>query len=380
MGYEFGIGPKVIFGEGSVAQLPDWIQRLGGHKALLVTDPALRAAGVTQAVLEKLPGAAVFDQVAAEPTPDVIEGATRALRDEGADIVVALGGGSPIDTAKLAAMLAGLGGELFDYVNDWSLVNRPCLPLVTIPTTVGSGSEMTRGAVFKHPASRHKLVIVSDFLAPRLAILDPALVATLPAQVVVATGSDALTQAIEGILSTAASPFTDALHIQAIGMIAKHFASAVADRGNTEAMGEMQQAAAMVGAGLASSGVGAVHALANTLGGHYRVPHGVACAVMLVPVLHMNAAAAESRFRLVAKGYGITNDGLSDHEAAQHAVAETERLLHAVGVDAWRLRDFGVPESDIGTLAAEAAVHSDMATNPYQPSVPELAELLRGRW
>jgi alcohol dehydrogenase class IV len=273
-------------------------------------------------------------------------------------------------------MLATNGGGLLDYADDWSRVAQPGIPLIVVPTTVGSGSEMTRGAVFKDPERHSKLVIVHDLLAARAAVLDPRLLDTLPSSVTAATGCDALTQAIEGVLSSAASAWTDALHLHAIRMIRASLARAVADSADTEAMGTMQQAAAMVGAALGNSGVGAAHAVANTLGGHYPIPHGLACAVMLQPVLRLNAAAAPQPTAAIATALGVST---GNGAAADAVVEEVGRLLAAAGAT-WRLREFGVEEADLERIAPEAESHSDMATNPVQPTVDEVLGLLREAW
>ncbi len=377
-GSTFAVGPTVVSGQGTAAALPEWVGRLGGSKVLVVSDAALAKAGVSERVRSSVPGSVLWAGVDAEPSIELVGRTLDAIREHAADTVVAVGGGSSIDAAKLAAMLATNGGDLLDYAADWNRVTQPGLPLIVVPTTVGSGSEMTRGAVFKDPARRSKLVIASDRLAARVAVLDPSLLDTLPSSVTAATGSDALTQAIEGVLSSAANPWTDALHLQAIRMIRWALPRAVADGRDTEAMGAMQQAAAMVGAALAYSGVGAAHAVANTLGGRYPIPHGLACAVMLTPVLRLNADAASGRYVSIAGALAL--DGPAVNGGAVDAVIEeVGRLLAAAGV-AWRLREFDVPEDDLEGVAVEAQAHSDMATNPKKPTVEEVLALLREAW
>ena len=377
--YTFAVGPAVVSGPGSLSALPEWAERLGARRTLVVSDAALARAGVADRVVASLPGSALWGGVEGEPSIELVEATLAQVRHHGADLVVAVGGGSAIDAAKLAAMLATHGGDLVDYADDWSRVTKPGLPLIVVPTTVGSGSEMTRGAVFKDPARHSKLVIVSEYLAARAAVLDPTLLDTLPASVTAATGCDALTQAVEGVISSAANAWTDALHLQAIRLIRDSLAAAVADSRNTEAMGTMQQAAAMVGAALAYSGVGAAHAVANTLGGHYPIPHGLACAVMLRPVLRLNAPSTPERTAAIAQALGL-DVGRPTNGAAASAVDEKlGLLLDEVGAT-WRLRDFGIGESDLGRLASEAQAHSDMATNPTQPSVDDVRVLLRQAW
>jgi lactaldehyde reductase len=172
---------------------------------------------------------------------------------------------------------------------------------------------------------------------------------------------------------------TDALHLEAIRLIRPALRRAVANSKDTEVMGAMQQAAAMAGAGIAYSGVGADHAIANTLGGHYPIPHGVACAILLRPVLRLNAPHALDRYRPLANALALDIRGLSDAQVADAVIAEVGRMLDDIGVN-WKLRQFNMPENEIEQIAEEARVHADMASNPYQPTVSEIVSLLQEVW
>jgi alcohol dehydrogenase class IV len=377
--YNFALHPTVFYGAGSIAALPRHVQELGGHKVLIVTDQTLGKTGIPQRVQAVLPDSVLYDGVSPDPHLEHVHATWDVLRSNGADVLVAVGGGSSIDVAKLVSILETNGGDLLDYAAHWDHVHTPGLPLIAIPTTVGSGSEMTRGAVFSSPETKGKAVIVSKYLAPRLAILDPSLLDTLPSSVTASTGTDALTQAIEGVLSTAATPFTDALHLEAIRLIHPALRRAVANSKDAEAMGTMQQAAAMVGAGIAYSGVGAVHAIANTLGGHYPIPHGVACAVMLRPVLRLNAPHALERYRPIAEALALDIRDLSATQVANAVIAEVSRILDDIGVN-WKLRQFTMPQDEMEQIAEEARVHADMASNPYQPTVAEIVSVLQEVW
>ncbi|HLZ24813.1 MAG TPA: iron-containing alcohol dehydrogenase [Ktedonobacterales bacterium] len=377
--YTFAMHPTVVYGAGSLATLADHVRALGKHKALIVTDTTLGKTGIPQRVQAVLPGSVLYDGVTPDPHLEDVHAALDALRGHEADVLVAVGGGSSIDVAKLAAILETNGGDLLEYAAHWDHIQTPGIPLIAIPTTVGSGSEMTRGAVFSSPVTKGKAVIVSKHLAARLAILDPTLLDTLPAAVTASTGADALTQAIEGVLSTAATPFTDALHLEAIRLVRSALRAAVANSKDAQAMGTMQQGAAMAGAGIAYSGVGAVHAIANTLGGHYSIPHGVACAIMLRPVLRFNAPHALERYRLLADALALNVRELSAAQVADAVTAEVSGILDDIGVT-WRLREFKMPEADIEQVAEESRVHADMGSNPYQPTVSEIETLLREVW
>ncbi len=378
--YTFAVGPAVVYGPGAISELGGWLHKLGSRRPVVITDTALAKAGVADRVHSAVPQAHVWAEVGGEPSTELVSRALQAVRDHGGDAVVALGGGSSIDTAKLACALATNDGELAGYAADWDSLSNPGLPLIAVPTTVGSGSEMTRGAVFKDPVQHSKLVIVSDNLSPRAALLDPTLLDTLPASVTAATGSDALTQAIEGVLSTGANAFTDALHLQAVRMISRAMPRAVANSKDTEAMGEMQQAAAMVGAALARSGVGAAHAVANTLGGAFPIPHGVACAIMLGPVLRLNATIVPERFVPIAQALGAGPSPNAPLAEVAQAVTEAVGKLLASAQVAWRLRDFPVPAGELRRVAEQAHAHSDMSTNPRPLAVEEVLGLLEEAW
>ncbi len=377
--YSFAMHPTVIYGAGSIATLADRVQELGGRKVLIVTDATLGKTGIPQRVQAVLPDSVLYDGVTPDPHLDDVHAAWDALRSHHADVLVAVGGGSSIDVAKLVAILETNGGDLLDYATHWEHIQRAGVPLIAIPTTVGSGSEMTRGAVFSSPETKGKAVIVSKHLAPRLAILDPTLLDTLPPAVTASTGADALTQAIEGVLSAVATPFTDALHLEAIRLVHGALRAAVANSKDAQAMGTMQQGAAMAGAGIAYSGVGAAHAIANTLGGHYPIPHGVACAIMLRPVLRFNALHAPERYRLLADALALDVRVLSDAQVAEAVITEVSSILDDIGVS-WKLREFKMPHAEIEQIAEEARVHADMGSNPYQPTVSEIVTLLQEVW
>lgn len=378
MSYDFGIGPQVIAGPGSLAALPSWIAHAQHHRPLVITDPVLVRSGVVARLEDLLAGATTVSCVTSEPTLEIVACARDALVAHRADLILAIGGGSVIDTAKLAGALTTNDASLHEMAGDWGRVRVPPVPIIAIPTTVGTGSEMTRGAVFKDPFTATKQVIVSDMLFPTLAVLDPELLGGVPTHVIAASGCDALTQGIEGAISTAASPWTDALHLQGIRLISMHLARAVADTKDIEALGAMQAAAAMIGAGLAYSGVGAVHAIANTLGGHSAIPHGDACALMLAPVLRRGERVLSGHLDSVGEALLGGKQQREDRggTGAADVVRAVARLVHGIGMDQ-RLGSFGVTEADLAVIAKESATHSDMASSRYQPGVRDIEAMLR---
>ncbi len=374
--YTFAMPATVHAGPGAVSMLPELIKDLGAKSPIIFTDRILYEAGVAIRVEAAVAGAKVYKEIEPDPSSEQILKALDVLKESDADIVIAVGGGSVIDVAKMSSILMENKKDLAEYADNWDLLDKQGLPLITIPTTVGSGSEMTRGAVFVDTKSHAKKVIVSNFLAARACILDPELLNTLPASVAAATGADALTQAIEGVVSLNSTAFTDALHLNAIRLIRDALKPAVQDRSNVEAMGNMQEAAAMVGAAMAYSGVGAVHAIANTLGGHFHIPHGVACAIMLLPVLEYNAHAAAHRYRLVAEALNLDTSSRTDDEVAESVIKHVRQLMNDIGFNR-RLSEFGINEKDVSWLAVESHGHSDMVSNPRKPTVEEVEQLIR---
>ena len=370
MSYTFGVGPEVVGGSGSLRELGRWAARREVVRPLIITDPALVEAGTAGAVQAVLPDAKVAACVTGEPTAEMAASAADAARSHRADLLIGLGGGSSIDTAKLAALLVAGNASLAELARDWDRVTPPGVPLVAIPTTVGSGSEMTRGAVFKDRTTAKKVVIISDHLWPRLAVLDPELLTSVPRAVIVSTGCDALTQGIEGALSASSTAWTDALHLHGISLIRSCLGRAISSAGDLEALGAMQAAAAMIGAGLAFSGVGAVHAIANTVGGRFTIPHGVACGILLMPVLRYTGKVVPGRFGPLAAALGTGGIG-----AADAVIESVAALLAEAGMDR-RLSEFGVSEADFPEIAAEASGHSDMATSPAHPDASTIEAML----
>jgi alcohol dehydrogenase class IV len=235
---------------------------------------------------------------------------------------------------------------------------------------------MTRGAVFKDTESKIKKVVVSGRITPKAAFLDPRLLETLPTKVTASTGADALTQAIEGFLSRFATPWTDALHLHAIRLIRPNYLRAVESSKDHEAMGAMQIGAALAGAGLAYSGVGAAHAIANTVGGKFPVPHGIACAIMLPQVLQHNARHVPERFRVIASNLQLETVGKSDGDVISLVYDDVSQLLEKADVS-WKLREFGVDENSLSEIAIDAAAHSDMDANPVKIESSDILTMIK---
>src|SRR5689334_5603832 len=291
--FEFATAGRILAGAGRAAELPDVLAGLGS-RVLVCTgaDPARHAgllAGLTQpAVMFAVPG---------EPTTEAVRAGVAAAREHGADVIAAIGGGSVIDAAKAVAMLLANGGDPLDYleaVGSGRVITRPSVPCVATPTTAGTGAEVTANAVLAVPEHRLKASLRSPLMIPRVALVDPLLAVSCPPPVTAASGLDALTQCLEPFVSVRATPLTDGLAREGLRRAATGLRAAHADGGDLAARTDMATCALLGGMALANAKLGAVHGLAGVIGGTADVPHGMACAALLAPVIEANVRALRS--------------------------------------------------------------------------------------
>jgi alcohol dehydrogenase class IV len=327
------------------------------------------------------------EQLAVSGEPDVaaVDAGARRARERGCDVVVGIGGGSAIDTAKAVAGLATNPGSALDYlevVGRGQALAAPALPLVAVPTTAGTGAEVTRNTVILAPAQRFKASIRSPFLYPRVALIDPELARSLPPEVTASTGLDALTQLVESYVSVRANPLTDALARDGIRRAAGALRRVVADGQDVSARTEMALASLFSGMALANAGLGAVHGFASPLGGRYPIPHGVACAALLPHVMRVNVRALRERepagpglvrYRDVARVLVDGDAGSADAEidAGIAWIADLSRELRIPALGA-----YGVRPEDVPDLVAAAAAASSTRGNPIALTASELADVL----
>jgi alcohol dehydrogenase class IV len=361
------------WGEGVVARAGDLAAALGGTRAFVLSDSGVAAAGHLERLLGALPpGMATYayDAVEPEPTVAVVEAAAEALAVSGADVVISLGGGSVIDTAKNAIVLALNGGTLQDY-EDGEDPRRPIervLPHLAVPTTAGTGSEATAWAVFVDPGRRLKNALYDGRLVPGAVLLDPRLTISLPPAVTAGTGMDALTHAVEAYVSRHATPATDGLALHAAELAARHLPAAVADGGDLEARTGMLLASFFAGAAFSNSSCGLVHTLSEALGGFYRVPHGVTNGVLLPAVMEFNAPSCADRYARLAAAMAAGSDAA--------AIAAVRALSSRIGLPR-SLCDLGVPERELPAVADAAFAWANDSGNPRDITRAELEALLR---
>jgi len=377
----FKIAHKLITGRGAIEQLADELTRLNVDHPLIVTDAALVKSGTVDLALAHLGGRthAIFDRVLPDPEIAIVEDCMRVYREGGHDGLIGLGGGSAIDIAKSVGAYAGYHGALEDLFGI-DQVPRKGPPLIAIPTTAGTGSEVTNVAILSDKQAQLKKGIVSDYLLPDVALVSPQMTLTCPRSVTAASGVDAMVHGIEAYLSLNASPITDALAIGAIKLIATALSKAYANPSNLQAREEMATASLMAGMAFGNAGVGAVHALAYPLGGRFNIAHGVSNALLLPYVMSWNKIACVERMQDIAVAMGVNVTGLSLIEAADKAVAAMTDLCAAVEIPAG-LASFGVPLDAIPAMAEEAAATERlMRNNPRRLSAVDIEKIYRAAY
>lgn len=368
-----------LFGAGCVQEIGEQAKNLGAKKALIVTDQGLHKAGVADTIAEHLKKANVDSHIysGAEPNPtdkNVHDGVD-VFNDQGCDFIVSLGGGSSHDCAKGIGLVTAGGGNIRDYEGlDKSSV--PMTPLISVNTTAGTASEMTRFCIITNTDTHVKMAIVDWRCTPLIAINDPRLLVPKPASLTAATGMDALTHAIEAYVSTDATPITDACAEKAIIMIQKWLRQAVANGENIEAREAMSYAQYLAGMAFNNASLGYVHAMAHQLGGFYNLPHGVCNAVLLPHVCEFNLIAAPERYAAIAELLGVDTYGLTPMQAGYAAIDAIKDLAADVGIPNG-LTKLGVKEQDLDVMATNAQNDACMLTNPRKATHAQVVEIFK---
>ncbi len=377
----FKIANKLLTGQGAVEQLAHELSRLNIHNPLIVTDAILIKSGTVEHVLKQLGERAygIFDGVEPEPEIAIVEACATVYRDGGHDGLIGVGGGSAIDIAKAVAGYVGHDGAL-ETLFGVDQVKRKGPPLIAIPTTAGTGSEVTNVSILSDKQAQLKKGIVSDHLLPDVALVCPVMTLTCPRSVTAASGVDALVHAVESYLSVNASPITDALAIGAIKLITKALPKAYANPADLKAREDMATASLMAGMAFGNAGVGAVHALAYPLGGRFNIAHGVSNALLLPYVMAWNKLACVERMAEIAAALGVQTYGLSDKAAADLAVEAMAELCASVDIPKG-MRSFNVPEDAIPAMAEEACkIDRLMRNNPRRLTAGDIEQIYRAAY
>lgn len=381
MNFEFSTAGRIVFGEGSRGAVPAMVSALG-RRALVVTgaNPGRHDAFLASLGAEGI-AVGVFP-VGGEPTVPLVRDGIEAARRSGAELVIAVGGGSVIDAAKAIAAFITNGGDLVDHlevIGGARPLDKPAAPCIALPTTAGTGSEVTKNSVIASPEHRFKVSLRSAHIVPRIAVVDPELTISLPPEATAACGCDALTQLIEPFVSRRANPFTDALCREGMLLAASALPRAYHDGNDREARHDMSLAALMSGIALANAGLGAVHGLAAVIGGMFPdAPHGAVCAALLPLVLKANGKAvrgrgsAENLERFSEAAAILTGD---PDATVEDAAAWLEDLCGDLRIPG--LGRYGVGDGDIETISAQARNASSMKANPVELTGAELADIVR---
>lgn len=372
---------EVIFGPGTIARLPDVAGSLGAT-VLVISDPGVAAAGILERVTARLGDAGrrteILTEVEPNPSVEIVERAIAAYRRAGAQWVLAVGGGSAMDVGKAVALLAVHPGAILDY-EGIGKVPGPVAPLVCVPTTAGTGSEVTVFTVITDRTRPVKMTIGSPYLLPRCAICDPELTVSMPPALTAATGMDALTHAIESYTNTTYHPVAKALALEAIRLIGGSLRRAYANGGDVGARTQMLLASTMAAMAFARTRLGNVHAMSHPLGAHFDVPHGVANALLLPYVMEWNLPGCLDTYPAVAAALGEVTDGLSPRAAADVAVDAVRQLCRDLSIPE-RLRDVGVSREGLAVLARDAMQSGNVAVNPRATRDEEMVALFERAW
>jgi len=367
---------RLVHGPGAVRRLRESLGELGVARPLLVTDPGVAAAGLVDRVLEQLDGVVVFDGVRPNPDIALVDGGAEVYAENACDGLVALGGGSSMDTAKSIGVVARHGGSIRDYEWGHDPIEQRIPPLVAIPTTAGTGSEVTLWAVITDHDRKIKFNVGgTPLIGPHVALIDPELMLGLPPAVTAATGMDALSHAVECYTCDYHQPFNDAVALYAIELVAGWLRVAVEDGANLEARTQMAHAATLGGMAYGTESAGAAHAMSQSAGGVHDCPHGALTARVLGPVCEYNAPALPERYARIAQGLGVDTSGMAPLAAALAGVDELYRLTDDVGIPT--MAELGFSEDEIPMLARIAFEDPQTIGNPREVDIPAYEEIYR---
>lgn len=379
--HRFILNEVSYFGPGSRKEIITELNRMGAKKAMVVTDPGLLKFGVAKMVTDVLDEAkfaySIFSEVKPNPTVSNVKAGLKAFDDAKADVLIAIGGGSSMDTAKAIGIVAN-NPEFADIVSleGCAPTKNKCVPIIALPTTAGTAAETTINYVIIDEEKQKKMVCVDPNDIPAVAIIDAELMYSLPRSLTAATGMDALTHAIEGYITKAAWEMSDMFELEAIRMIHRHLAKAVSTPTDVEARSGMALAQYIAGMAFSNVGLGLVHGMAHPMGSLFDVPHGVANALLLPTIMEFNASAAEAKYRHIAEAMGVCTEGMTDKEAAAAACKAVKDLAIEVGIPQ-HLSDLGIKEQDIDRLSEQAAADVCTPGNPRDVTLDEIKALYK---
>jgi aldehyde dehydrogenase (NAD+) len=362
-GFSYNCPTSVVAGHGALASINKAVADLGCSRAVIITDPGVKKAGLAEIVKNALADfcVGIYDNVSSDPDLETVDAATAVARELKADCIISVGGGSVIDTAKGVCVTLKNGGKANDHLN-FLVLTEPQTPHIAVPTTAGTGSEVTNVAVITSKGAGRKLFIVDTRIMPNVAILDPRLTISLPKDMTVTTAMDAMTHAIEAMTSTMANKICDGMALQAIRLINENLPLVVANGKDEKARLNLQIAATMAGWAFTIAQVGLAHGMAHTVGALHHVPHGAACGIVLPKVMRYNVDHSTYKLAQVAQALGVNTAGITELDAALAAADSVEALMQKVG-HPMRLREVGVPEENLPICAFHAIADTAVIFN-----------------
>ncbi len=377
MQFNFSLAQTVHFGMDSTKNLPQILGQENITNVLIVTDESLCKLGfvkkITDILEEGKVNYEVFSEVEPNPSIATVNKGAEVFKSKDFGAIIAFGGGSPMDTAKAIAVLATFGGKITDYEGA-EKVPGPVLPIIAIPTTAGTGAEVTASSVITDPDRNFKFSIVSANTIPKFALLDPSYITGLPPHIAAATGVDAIVHAVEAYLSKIANPFTDAMAEKAMTLLGSNIHAFVEDRKNGEAASNMLIGSNFAGIAFARAKLGNVHAMAHPVGAHFHVAHGVACAVMLPYVIAYNASVAD--VKKYEKIYTCLTGKTCENFKAEMLTEAMHELNKSLGIPK-NLTELGVTEDKIQVLAEDSMMSGNVLVNPRSTTLEEMIELFK---
>lgn len=374
--FSFTIPQNITVGVGSLAKLPELAKKLGKSKAYIISGPHLNKIGMVAKCKDALKAAGMesesFTETEGNPSTDTVAKAAKGFADSKADFIVAFGGGSPLDVAKAVAVIATYGGNIADYEGGGK-VPGPVVPMIAIPTTAGTGSEVTAFSVITDHSRNYKLTVVSNDILPAYAILDPELITTVPAGTAAACGIDAMVHALEAFISKAASPFSDLFAKEALRLIGGSIRDYVADRSNIAACEAMLTGSLFAGIAFSHARLGDVHAMSHPVSAYFDVPHGVANAILLPTVVEYNMTDAAAKYQYIYDC--ICEKPVADEDFTPEMLAAEIRVLNdELGIPA-SLSEVGVDSSLFDKMADDAMKSGNIQVNPRVTTKNDILKL-----
>lgn len=370
---KFHLPTRIVFEAGSVSSLPGLIKEVRPQgKAYLITDAGVRQAGITDSVTSVLPGVEIFDQVEANPRHTTVNRAAKRVRELKPDLIIGVGGGSVLDAAKAVALLASNPGGIENYEGKYRY-KYPPIPMVAVPTTCGTGSEVTWSSVITHIERRFKMTIKGPHTYPYLAVLDPDLLVTLPAALTAATGMDALVHAVEAYTVKPATLITDMFALKASDLIFRYIERAYRDmRGDAEARENMLKASMLAGMAFSNSDVGAVHCISEAIGALYDIPHGVGNAAFLPYVMEFNLPVVADRYADIARRAGIEDE--DSGKAALRLISLIKDMSRKLKIPS--VINLGIQKGQFLEIARKAYQNNSNPSNPREAGIDDYLHIL----